>query len=148
MTRDQVLHLKHNAFGDLNGRSNQNYILVTHIYKVKFHWGKITELAANIIVESMYAQFDFDGKEYLLLEVFINHKKNSSALSVNDQKLVVKVPETLRKSTTGWDICYEWKDGSISWRSYPILRSASNPGCQTYCSPVMSQPLTGEFPTS
>ena len=46
--------------------------------------GEITEFAANIIAESMYAQCNVDGNEYLLLEAFINHRKNGSALSVKD----------------------------------------------------------------
>ena len=75
----------------------------------------MTELAANIIAESMYAQYDVNGNEFLLLEAWINHKKNDSAVSVGDQKVVIKGQETLRKSTTGWDICCKWKDGSTSW---------------------------------
>ena len=50
----------------------------------------MTELVANIIAESMYAQCNVDGNEYLLLEAFINHRKNGSALSVEDQKVIIK----------------------------------------------------------
>ena len=52
--------------------------------------GEITELAANIFAESMYTQCDVDKNEYLLLEAFLNHRKNCSALSVEDQRIVVK----------------------------------------------------------
>ena len=48
------------------------------------------ELAANIIAVSMYAQCDGNRNEYLLLEAFIDHRKNSSALIVKDQKIVAK----------------------------------------------------------
>ena len=51
----------------------------------------MTELAANIIAELMYAQCDVNGNEYLLLETFANHRKNGSALGVEDQKVVIKV---------------------------------------------------------
>ena len=50
----------------------------------------MTELATNVIAESMYAQCDVNGNEYLLLEAFIDHQKNHSALSVEDQKVVIK----------------------------------------------------------
>ena len=50
----------------------------------------MTELVANIIAESMYAQCDFDRNEYLLLGAFIDHRKNGSALSEEDQKVVIK----------------------------------------------------------
>ena len=50
----------------------------------------MTELAANIIEESMYAQCNVDRNEHLVLEAFINHQKNGSALSVEDQNVVIK----------------------------------------------------------
>ena len=50
----------------------------------------MTELVTNIIAESMYAQCDVDGNEYQLLEAFIDHWKNGSALSVDVQKVVIK----------------------------------------------------------
>ena len=71
---------------------------------MEFLRGKITELAANIIDESMYAQCDVNVNDYLLLDTFLDHRKNGLALSVEDQKLVVKGQETLRKSTASWDI--------------------------------------------
>ena len=56
------------------------------LYEVEFPKGE----EVNIIAESMYAQCDLNGNEYLLLESFIDHRKNGSALSVEDQKIVVK----------------------------------------------------------
>ena len=50
----------------------------------------MTELAANIIAESMYAQSNVDGSIYLLLEAFIDDRRNGSTLSVEDQKAVIK----------------------------------------------------------
>ena len=47
-------------------------------------------MAANIIAELMYAQCDVNGNKYLLLSAFIDHRKNGSSLSVEDQKIVVK----------------------------------------------------------
>ena len=52
--------------------------------------GEITELAVNIIAESMNAQCDVNGNEYLLSEALTNQRKNGSALSVEDKKIVVK----------------------------------------------------------
>ena len=44
--------------GNLISRSNQNHILDTCLYEVEFPRDEITELTANIIAESMYAQCD------------------------------------------------------------------------------------------
>ena len=105
MDRGKVVHQKHDANGNPIGRSNHNPILDTCLDEVEFSGGAITELAANIIAESMYVQCDVGGNEYLLLEAFVNHRKNGSALSVKDQKVVIKGQETLRKPTAGWKIC-------------------------------------------
>lgn len=43
---------------------------------------EIAEFAPNIVAESVYAQCDVDGNGYLLLESFIDHRTNDSALSV------------------------------------------------------------------
>ena len=68
---------------------------------MEFPGDKMTELVANIIAESMYAQCDVNGNENPLLEAFIDHRKNGSALGIKDQKVVIKGQETLRKSTAG-----------------------------------------------
>ena len=83
----------------------------------RISWGEITELGADIIIESMYSQCDVNRIEYLLLEAFINHRKNGSALS----RKVIKRWEILRTSIASWDICYQWKDGSTSWEKLSNL---------------------------
>ena len=77
----------------------------------------MTELAVNIIVESMYIQCDVNGNKYLSLEAFINHKNNGSALSEEYKQVVVKGQGTLRKSTADYDIHCEWKDRSTLWEN-------------------------------
>ena len=100
-----MICLKHQSDGNQIGRSNRNLILDTRLFELEFPWGEMTELWANIIAESMYAWCDVNGNEYLFLETFIDHQKNSSALSVEDKKVVIKGQETLRKSTAGLHIC-------------------------------------------
>ena len=117
-----VVCQKQNADSNTIGKSINNSIFDTCLYEVKFPGGEITELAVNIIAESMYAQCDVDGNEYILLEAFVYHRKNGSALSVEDQKIVVKEWETLRKLTAGWDICCKWKDDSTSWNKLSNLK--------------------------
>ena len=49
----------------------------------------MTEMAGNIIAESMYAHYEIDRNEGLLLGAFINHRRNGSAIIAVDQKIVV-----------------------------------------------------------
>ena len=66
-----MVYQKQDTDGNQVGRS----ILDTCLYEVEFPGGEITELAANMIAESMYAQCDVNRNLYLLLEVFVNHRK-------------------------------------------------------------------------
>ena len=65
MFRGQLVHWKQDTDSNLIGISNQNAILDTHLYEVEFSGGEITEVAASIIAESIYAQCDINGNEYL-----------------------------------------------------------------------------------
>ena len=90
MTRGQVICQMHDVNCNPIGRPNQNWILDTCLYEVEFPGGEMIELAAIIIAESTYAQCDVNGNEHLLLEAFVDHRKNRSILSVEDQKVVIK----------------------------------------------------------
>ena len=57
------------------------------IYQVDFAGGEVTELIANVIAESMYAQCDPDGNEYLLLDALVDYGKDNKATSLSDQQI-------------------------------------------------------------
>ena len=67
MTRGQVVCKKHDVNFNPIDRSSKNPILDTCLYEMEFPEGEMTKLVAYIIAESIYDQFDVDGK-YLLLE--------------------------------------------------------------------------------
>ena len=64
----------------------------------------------------------YQWEQISLLDANINHSKNGSALSANDQKMIVKGKESHRESTAGGDIYYEWKDSSTSWEKLSNLK--------------------------
>ena len=70
----------------------------------------------------MHAQYDIDDNKYLLIETFVNDRKDDWAHIEEDQKVVAKGRETIRKSAAGWDICCEWKGGSTSWKKLSNLK--------------------------
>lgn len=65
-------------------RDNKNPILDTRVYEIEFLWGEVTELAANIITESMYAQHDSNGNEYLNLDLLIDYQRGEKTISLDD----------------------------------------------------------------
>jgi hypothetical protein len=97
------------------------------VYQVKFPDGEIAEYAANVIAENMYAQCDPDGNQYMIMDAIVDHKVGQQALKRDNQFVTVNGRQHYRKTTAGWKLCVEWKDGSTSWErladlkeSYPI----------------------------
>ena len=83
-------------------------------------------ISANVLAESMYSQCDIDGNQYLLLDSIVDHKKQKSALPLRDAYTTLRGRKTMRKTTQGWKICVEWKDGTTTWERLADLKE-SNP---------------------
>ncbi len=123
MTKGHVMAQKRAAEGNPKGRANPNPILDTCEYTVTFDDGDVTDLTANLIAESMYAQCDPDGNQYVLLDSLINHRCLDMALRLSDQTAVQNDNRTYqRRNTVSWQICCQWKDGSLSWEKLSDLK--------------------------
>ena len=94
------------------------------MYQVSFVGGEITELTTNVIAESMYAQCYADGNEYLLLDVLVDYQKNNKAISLTDQKITVWERPVTRRTTAGWQLYCQWKDGPTSWEKLSDLKES------------------------
>jgi hypothetical protein len=79
---------KRDIDGNPTGVANANPILDTRAYVVTFDDGDVTELTANLIAESMYAQCDPDGNQYVLLDSIIDHRRLDTATKLSDQTVV------------------------------------------------------------
>ena len=122
LARGRVVGRKRDADGNPLGRANANPILDTRRYEVEFADGEVTELTANVIAQSMFAQCDEEGNDLLLLESMVDYRKSEKALSIKDQKIVHRGRPSLRRTTVGWQICVQWKDGSTSWEKLSDLK--------------------------
>ena len=123
----RVIARKRDADGELKGTRNENPILDTRTYQVEFPDGEVTEYAANVIAENMWAQCDLEGRQHLLLDSIVDHRTDGTAVKFADRFVTVGNKKHLRKTTTGWFLCVQWKDGTMSWErladlkeSYPI----------------------------
>ena len=126
MMNAKVRRRKRQSDGTLRGKAHSNPILDTRTYEVEFADGQRTELAANVIAENMFAQCDSEGNQYLLLAGIVDHRKDSSAVEKKDMYIKQGSNQQLRKTTKGWSLCVEWKDGSTSWERLADLKE-SNP---------------------
>lgn len=112
--------------GHLIGRSNPNPVLDTSIYEVEFDDGDVQAYAANVIAENLYEQIDEEGRSYLLIDEIIDHLKTDDAVSVDNASFIVNGCVRQKRTTKGWKLCIQWKDGSTSWERLTDVKE-SNP---------------------
>ena len=99
MSRRRATGRKRDIDGNTAGRASDNTILDTRDYTVYFEDEELTELNSNVIAKPMYAQCDPDGNQYVLLDDIIDFRKTNPALSIEHQKIFVKVRAPLHRST-------------------------------------------------
>jgi hypothetical protein len=103
LVKGRVILRKRDRDGNPIGRANDNPILDTKSYIVKFDDGDQTELTANMIAESLYLQCDPNGNQYVLLEEIVDHQRLPTAMKLSDQKNTCANGKTYQKcSTVGW----------------------------------------------
>jgi hypothetical protein len=116
---------KRDHTGNLVGRYHANPLINTRLYEVTFADGTVHDYTANKIAEAIYAEVDEEGNKYLLFDAIIDHRCDKTAIkraymwitSYNGNK-------QLRRTTQGWDLCVQWKDGSTSWEKLANLKSS------------------------
>lgn len=121
-----VTRRKRDDDGHLIGRANPNPILDTSVYEVLFDDGHIETFAANTIAENIYAQVDDEGNVYSLIDEIIDHRKTNAALHADDAYVEYKGRRRLCRTTKGWQLCVQLKDGTTSWERLADLKE-SNP---------------------
>ena len=119
---------KRDADGRLIGYSHENPILDTALYEVEFEDGHVEAFHANQIAESIYASVDGEGYIYNELKEIIDHSKDGTAIRPDDGFVMLRGKRVPKRTTKGWRICVEWKDGTTSWLdlkdvkdSHPVL---------------------------
>jgi hypothetical protein len=94
-------------------------------YLFTFDDGDKTVLNVHLIDEAMYAQCNLDGNQYVLLDSIIDPRQLYSAIRPSDQKVVQPNRSAyMKRSTIGWQVCCQWKDGSTSWENLADLKES------------------------
>ncbi len=75
-----------------------------------------------MIAQAMLTQCDVNGNKYLLLECFVDVKKDSTAISLDEQKAIHNGKKYSHCTTLGWHICCQWNDGSMSWEKLYVMK--------------------------
>ncbi len=126
MTTGKVRGRKRENDGSLRGTGNNNPILDTRSYMVSFEDGSEAEYSANVLAENMYAQCDTEGNQYLLMEAVTDHRQTPDAVAPNDGTFQWNGKRHLKRTTKGWQLCVQWRDGTTTWERLAELKE-SNP---------------------
>jgi hypothetical protein len=125
MVKGRVSARKCDQDGNPVGLANSNPILDTCSYIINFDDGDQTELTADLIAKLLFSQCDPDGNQYVLLDEIVNHRCLPMAIRFADQKVVRANGRTYLKGLTiGWQICCQWKDGSLSRETLSDLKES------------------------
>jgi hypothetical protein len=109
------------------GQSHWNPLFDTREYDCVFNDGTMEHYTANIIAENLYLQVDNEGCLFLVLDEIIDHTKDNSAIPISNGFTVSFNGNCVPKKTTrGWKLLCQWKDGSTSWVPLVKLKD-SNP---------------------
>jgi len=112
--------------GNPIGQRHQNPLLDTRQYEVQFQDGSTSEYTANLIAENLYSQCDTEGRRHLVFKEIVDHRKTLDAMPQEEAFITGYNGNRHRKKTTkGWDICVEWRDGSTSWIPLKDVKQAN-----------------------
>ena len=81
----------------------------------------------NVIAENIFSQCDEEGRRHAVLKSITDHKKDNSAIGSANGYITTRKGVRVRKKTTrGWQLLCEWRDGSSDWIDLKHLKE-SNP---------------------
>ena len=113
--------------GNVMGTPSNNPLTNHSLYEVEFPDGHTEELQYNIIAENMMSQVDSEGHHYQVLAEISDHASDATAISKKNGFIRSRNGNLHAKKTTqGWNLEVEWKDGSVDWVPLKDLK-ASNP---------------------
>jgi hypothetical protein len=110
--------------GTVRGQANANPMLDTSNYEIQFPDGRSDEYTVNVIAENMYAQCDIEGRKFNLMEGIIDHKTDGHSVAPADMYIKHGSNTKVRKTTKGWHLFVEWKDGTTSWERLTDLKES------------------------
>ena len=105
LAQGRVLKRARDSDDNVIGRANEKPILDTRGYIVECEDGYQAELAANTIAQSMCAQCDPDGNQYVIFDSIIDFRRSTTALFYAHQKVLKSDGRSfMRRTTAVWHL--------------------------------------------
>lgn len=96
------------------------------MYLVEFDDGHVAEYGANAIAEAIYNQVNDEGFQESLFTDVIGHRKRDDEAMPDEEFEALERGDnpTHARTTKGWDICIQWRDGSSSWHPLSEIKNS------------------------
>ena len=98
-------------------KCDDNPLLNSIQYEVKFPDGQVKEYSVNVIVENILSQVDSEGFSTTMIEAVVDYEVDPT-VTVNDEDKYIVLKnrvQHLRKMTKGWRLLVLRRDRSESW---------------------------------
>jgi len=107
------------------GLRNENPVLDTREYAVEFEDGETSTYQANLVLEHLHASVDEHSMLLQLMTGVIDHRSDGRAVRKDDGFIKSESGNSVpRKTTVGWDLLIEWKDGTTSWLALKDIKDS------------------------
>ena len=112
--------LKHRSLapnGKTTGEYSYEFIMNLIVCEVDFPDKQVRDYSVNILAHNMITQVDHKGYSTTLMNSIVDYKKYDVLAISNADKYVItwRGRRQLRKSTVGWKLLVQCKDGSETW---------------------------------
>jgi hypothetical protein len=122
----KVIKRKRDSAGNLVGRKHRIPTLDSRVYEVEFIDGVRQEIAYNVLAEHLLCEMDEEGNQYQIFKDIVDHRKHpKKAVEKADQYYTKGGRQYKKRTTTGWELEVEWKDGSTSWLPLKTLKETN-----------------------
>jgi len=121
----KVLGRKRDADGNLVGCKNRVPTMDSRVYEVEFLDGVRQHIVYNILAEHLLSGVDSEGNQFQIFKEIVDHWKDKRAVEIADQYYKKNGRRYKKKTTTGWEMEVEWKDGTSSWLPLKTLKETN-----------------------
>ena len=112
---------------------NENPLLNTLVYNVKFPDGDVKKYAANLIAKNVLSQVDTNCYYTNTVKAILYHKLDGTAVHMSDKFFNTKQGKpTQRHTTVGWSFLIKWKNGPKEWVHLKVLKKSNPVGVAEY----------------
>jgi hypothetical protein len=88
--------------------------------------GPLMNIMRMSLQKNLFSQVDSEGNQYVLMKEISDHRQDETAVPISDGGWITmkNVRRSRKKTTRGWQILVEWKEGGLDWIALKVLKES------------------------